>query len=201
MYVVGLTGGIGSGKSTVAEAFMALGVPVLDTDQVARNVVAPGAPVLMAIKDYFGAEALNDDGSMNRAYMRQRVFTDNAAREKLESLLHPLIREQCWAWLDQQQSEYAILVIPLLLEKGWDEIVDRVLVVDVDEATQRQRVMARDAISAEQVAAIMASQVDRATRVARADDVILNNQAAAELQQQVADLHQRYRQLAQNKGA
>jgi dephospho-CoA kinase len=199
MYVVGITGGIGSGKSTVVRHFSDLGVPVLDTDQVARDVVAPGSAVLDEIKAYFGPGALNSDGSLNRAYLRQTIFTDDQARQQLESLLHPLIRQQCKQWLAQQQANYAILVIPLLFEKGWEPLCDRILVVDVDEATQIERVMTRDGLNEAQVKEIMATQVSRQTRCARANDIINNESAAAELQLQVARLHQQYLDLAREK--
>lgn len=199
MYVVGLTGGIGSGKSTVAQLFADLGVPVLDTDQVAREVVAPGEPVLQNIVETFGTEAITLDGELNRAWLRQKVFSDDHARQQLEAMLHPLIRKRCMTWLAQQQADYAILVIPLLFEKGWETVCDRVLVVDVPEVVQRQRVLQRDGGSAEQVEAIIRSQIDRNTRLSRADDIIDNKTARDALANRVAELHARYQQMAKEK--
>lgn len=201
MYVVGLTGGIGSGKSTVSELFVEIGVPLLDTDQVARDVVAPGASVLTDIKDYFGPEALNPDGSLNRPYLRNQIFTDETARQQLETLLHPLILRRCREWLEQQKSSYAILVIPLLFEKGWAKYCDRILVIDIDDTTQCQRVMLRDQISEKAARQIIASQISRQARLAGADDVIINNDAVTDLPAQVSALHQQYLKLAQEKNS
>ncbi len=194
---IGLTGGIGSGKSTVARRFAELGVPVIDADEVARAVVAPGQPGLAAVLARFGAGVRAPDGQLDRRALRERVFADPAARRDLEGLLHPLIRERLEALADAAAGPYVVLAIPLLVEGGALDRVDRVLVVDVDESAQIERLMARDGGTRRQAEAVLAAQASRAQRLARADDVLDNRRGVAELRQAVDDLHERYLRLAQ----
>lgn len=195
-FVVGVTGGIGSGKSMVTDRFHELGIEIVDADLASRAVVEPGKPALAAISDHFGAAILQPDGSLDRALLRAKIFADPAEREWLERLLHPLINGQIEAWLAASRSAYAILVSPLLLEIGQDRYVHRILVVDVPVELQVQRTVARDNNSEEQVRAIIASQTSREERLARADDVILNDGDLASLLAAVDGLHARYVQLA-----
>jgi dephospho-CoA kinase len=196
MFVVGLTGGIGSGKSTVAELFAKLDVPVIDADQASRAVVQPGEPALNAIVDQFGEEMLHPDGTLDRGRLRELIFHNETARKELEALLHPLIR----AWMQQQLQEldtsYAILSIPLLVESNRTETVDRVLVVDLPEQQQIERVCRRDDINEQQAHAILASQASRQQRLAAADDVIDNSGNPEALEQQVQALHLMYLALS-----
>lgn len=194
---VGLTGGIGSGKTAVAEAFAALGAPVIDTDAIAHELSAPGAAGQQAVAAAFGPQAVAPDGSLDRAWLRQRAFADTAFREKLEALLHPLIGAATLARMAAWTAPYGIVAVPLLLERGrLLPHVDRVLVVDCPEALQVQRVMARSGLAEAEVRAIMATQVTRAVRLARADDVIDNAGSRAELASRVAALDRHYRSLA-----
>ena len=198
---IGLTGGIGSGKSLAAEQFAALGVPVCDADVAARSVVMPGSAALRAIGDRFGADMIAADGSLDRARLRRQIFSSAEDRKWLEALLHPLILEQLRAELQQATGRYTLLVSPLLLETGQHALVDRVLVVDVPEELQLQRTMARDANSEEQVAAIMAAQMSRAQRLAQADDVLDNSGGPRQLAERVAKLHRDYCNLAERQTA
>jgi dephospho-CoA kinase len=195
-YIIGLTGGIGSGKSTVAAGFAARGITIVDTDVIARELVAPGSAALGEIAAAFGREHLNPDGSLNRASLRQRVFQDDAARKRLEAILHPRIRGITAERLAAAAGPYAIAVIPLLIESGLGDMVDRVLVVDCPEATQLARVTARDALDAGTVRRIMAAQVGRAERLRHADDVILNENGPEALARQIEVLDRHYRELA-----
>ncbi|WP_303787146.1 dephospho-CoA kinase [Azovibrio restrictus] len=199
-FVVGLTGGIGSGKSTVAEAFVALGAGLVDTDVLARQLTSPGGAAMAALVDRFGAGIRAADGSLDRAAMRQRVFADPEARRALEAILHPLIRRQAEADIAALGAPYVLLAIPLLVETGRESYcLDRVLVVDCPEALQRSRVMARNGLSAAEVEAIMAAQASRAARLAVADDVLDNSGRPGDLAGPVAQLHRRYLQLARVK--
>lgn len=191
-YIVGLTGGIGSGKTAVSDRFAELGIKVVDADVCARTVVEPGKPALQSITDHFGKEVLNPDGSLDRARLRQIVFADEPERKWLESLLHPLIFEEMWSQLQAATSPYAILVSPLLVEAGQNAICQRVLVVDTPEDIQLARATARDANSAEQIKAIMATQASRESRREQADDLIVNDGSLEQLFQQVDNLHHRY---------
>ncbi|MFO8156449.1 MAG: dephospho-CoA kinase [Pseudomonadota bacterium] len=193
---VGLTGGIGSGKSTVADLFAEHGVPVIDTDRVARDVVAPGTPGLADVAARFGPDVLADDGSLDRAALRRRVFRDDRARAELEALLHPRIRAAVDAASAEADGPYLLLVIPLLLEKGWQASIHRILVADAAPEDQIRRTMARDQISREEVEAILAAQVDRESRLAAADDVIDTRTDLDTLARHVAELDRRYRRLA-----
>jgi len=196
MLVVGITGGIGSGKSAVSDRFAARGVDVVDADLASRAVVEPGRPALEAIHAHFGNTVITAEGTLDRAALRQKVFADADERRWLEALLHPLIGEEIRAGLQAARSPYVILVSPLLFESGQVDMVDRVLVVDVPESLQISRTAVRDGNSEEQVRAIMAAQSDRETRLARADDVIVNDGSLEDLDRQVDALHQRYLDLA-----
>jgi dephospho-CoA kinase len=189
---VGLTGGIASGKSTVADLFAELGVPVIDTDVIARDVVRPGGPALPALVAAFGPGVLAADGSLDRRRLRARVFADDAERRRLEAILHPHIEAATLAASGQAGGPYQLVVVPLLFESGFDRHVDRVLVVDCPEELQRSRLLARDGESPEQVERILASQLDRASRLARADDVIDNAGTLDATRARVAELHGAY---------
>lgn len=197
MLVVGLTGGIGSGKSEAAALFAARGVPVIDTDAIAHALVAPdqaGQPALQAIAQAFGAAALQPDGGLDRAWMRQRIFADPAARQTLENILHPLIREEVRQSLERNaDAAYQIVMVPLLFETGaYAQMIDRSLLVDCDETLQISRAMARSRLSESEVRAIMAAQWPRAQRLAAADDVIRNEGSLQELAEQVQAKHEKY---------
>jgi dephospho-CoA kinase len=194
-WILGLTGGIGSGKSAAAERFAELGVHVVDADQVARSVVEPGSAALAQIVDRFGVPILASSGELNRAALRERIFTSVEDRHWLERLLHPLIRQKIWASLSRAESPYAVLVSPLLVESRQHEQVDRVLVVDVPEDLQLQRVLARDQVSEDQVRAILAAQARREDRLRQANDVLVNDRDLSWLRQEVDRLHDRYLQL------
>lgn len=197
MLRIGLTGGIASGKSTVSRLFAALGVPIIDSDEIAREVVAPGTAGLAAIVARFGAGVLQADGSLDRRRLREIVFADPAARRDLEAITHPAIREAMDRRSADAGGDYQILVIPLLVEGGRARgRVDRVLVVDCDEDLQVRRVMARDGSTEAQARAVLAAQASRAQRRAAADDLILNDGDLAALRDQVEALHAQYRATA-----
>jgi len=197
--VIGLTGGIASGKSTVGELFMDLGAPLLDGDHVAREVVAPPSPALAAVAGRFGAEFLLPDGSLDRRRLRERVFGDPAALRELEAITHPLIRQRILAWQAAQTAPYCILSVAILLESGMDRLTDRVLVVDLPVAAQLQRLLGRDGITEPLARQMLAAQASREQRLARADDVLDNGGDPAQLPAQVARLHQLYLRLAANR--
>ena len=199
MFVVGLTGGIGSGKSAVSERFAARGVDIIDADIASRVVVEPGQPALVSIAEHFGSDVITTDGRLDRALMRQRVFAVPAERQWLERLLHPLISDYLAKMLAAARSTYVILVSPLLFEAGQWRLTHRILVVDVPEEVQIARTAARDRNSAEQVKAIMAAQTSRATRLERADDVIVNDKDLDHLDREVARLHSLYLDLAERR--
>jgi dephospho-CoA kinase len=200
-FSVGLTGGIGSGKSTVADLFAAQGAAVVDTDLIAHQLTAPQGLAMPHIRTIFGEDYLTADGAMDRQKMRAAVFADPAAKARLEAILHPLIRSETECAADKAQGPYLLYVVPLLVESGvWKQRVSRVLVVDCPEDVQIRRVMQRNGFSEEQVRAIMATQAPRALRLAAADDVIVNDGTDASLlQTEVAALHQRYLSLAQSR--
>jgi len=196
-FSVGLTGGIGSGKSTVADLFAACGAAVIDTDQIAHQLTAPGGAAIAAIQAQFGADFLTVDGAMDRAKMRVRVFADPTAKQQLETILHPLIRSETERAALQAQGTYLLFAIPLLVESGsWKQRLSRVLVVDCPETLQLQRVMQRNQLSEPQVRAIMATQASRAERLAAADDIIVNDGDRAALLPQIERLHALYLSLA-----
>lgn len=198
-FIVGLTGGIGSGKTTVANQFAALGIQLVDADVVAREVVAPGSAALQAICSHFGVEVLLADGSLNRALLREKVFSNPNDKQWLNQLLHPLIRAQMLQQLAAATSTYVLLVAPLLLENGLQSLVDQVLVVDVSPETQLQRTIARDKVPASQVEAIMASQCTPEQRRAGATQLLDNDLPLSGLPERVAALHQLYLALAAEK--
>lgn len=201
-YAVALTGGIGSGKSAVADMFARHGAALIDTDQIAHQLTSSSGTALPEIVKAFGVTSLAEDGSLDRPAMRARVFADAAARQRLEGILHPRIRSEVARRLSEIQVPYAMIVVPLLVEtEGYEAIADRVLVVDCDEATQVSRVMQRNGFSESMVRAIMASQARRQARLARADDVIVNEAGLAELAVQVAQLHLDYLKRARQYGA
>jgi dephospho-CoA kinase len=193
---VGLTGGIGCGKSTVTTLFKQLNVPVLDADEIARQVVAVGQPALLLIQQSFGSDSVNADGSLNRDFIREQVFTDPEQKKKLEAIIHPLVYQTIQADLATLNAPYCILSIPLLFEVNRADFVDRVLVIDCPVATQIERVQKRDNLSPERVQSIIDSQVSRAFRLAHAEDIIDNTQSNAELAQQVEKLHNLYLSLS-----
>ena len=195
-YRVGLTGGIASGKSTAAKFFGALGVPILDSDQVARDVVEPGQPPLERLVERFGPKILTADGHLDRPALRDIVFSDPKARTDLEALTHPAIDAAMEARSAAAGGPYQILVIPLLVEKNLAAHVDRVLVVDCDEELQMRRLRDRDGSTPEQVEAILKAQAPRAARLKAADDVIHNDTDMSAVRDQVAALHARYLELA-----
>jgi dephospho-CoA kinase len=198
MLVIGLTGGIGSGKSAASRCFARRGVPVVDADVVAREVVAPGEPALAQIVATFGDDVLAADGGLDRARLRERVFADAPARRRLEAILHPVIRARMRARLAALPPEtpYAVLVIPLLLETGQRDLVDRVVVVEADEAIRIARVTGRDGVPEDQVRRVVAAQCTAAERASAADDVIANEGTESELDAKVAALHEKYLALA-----
>jgi dephospho-CoA kinase len=196
VFKVGLTGGIGSGKTAASDHFARLGAAVIDTDLISRELVEPGQPALDEIVDRFGDDILDADGRLDRPLLRKRVFDDPAERHALEAILHPRIRTTMLARAEQAEAPYAVLVIPLLIETGQQRLVDRVLLIDVAEAVQRARVAARDRLSIEQVDRILAAQTDRATRLRAADDIICNDQGLDQLQAAVAAMHDKYLDLA-----
>jgi dephospho-CoA kinase len=196
-FIVGLTGGIGSGKSAAAQVFEELGATVVDTDALAHALTAPGGAAIERICAAFGADYLTADGALDRPRMRELVFADAAQKRLLESILHPLIRSQTSESVRAARGPYVMLVIPLLLESGdYRGRCQRILVVDCPEELQLARVMARSGLAAAQVRAIMANQISRGARLAAADDVIDNSQDLAQLRRQVEALHLRYLQLA-----
>ena len=194
--IVGLTGGIASGKSTVARLFAQLGVPVVDADAVAREVVAPGCEALQAIRARFGDQVLSADGQLNRARLRALVFADESARKDLERLVHPHVRRIMAQRLRAADAPYAIAMVPLLLETGMQDRYQRVLVVDVSRATQLERARDRDGSSSETLQGILEAQLDRDSRLALADDVIDNEGVPQDLAAQVERLHAYYLAMA-----
>ncbi len=201
-FSVGLTGGIGCGKTTVADMFGALGASIVDTDQIAHALTAPQGAAMPALLAEFGAGFATPEGALDRAKMRQLVFTDQGARARLEGILHPRIREATAAAAAIASGPYVIFVVPLLIESGtWAERVARVLAIDCPEAMQVARVMARNGLSEEQVRAIMAAQVTRAQRLAAADDVVVNDDGLDALRPQVERLHAFYLDEARRMAA
>ncbi|OBS09052.1 dephospho-CoA kinase [Acidihalobacter prosperus] len=197
IYRVGLTGGIGCGKSTVAGRFAARGINVIDSDRIARELVAPGQPALAEIVHTFGPEVLQADGRLDRRRLRARIFGDPDARRHLEAILHPRIRATMQSASAVAQGPYVLLMIPLLVESGWQDQVDRILLVDCAPETQIRRVMVRDGIREDEARAILAAQSSREARLAVADDIILNEDGdAATLESRIERLDARYREAA-----
>ncbi|MFQ2385847.1 dephospho-CoA kinase [Aeromonas dhakensis] len=193
MYVVAITGGIGSGKTTVANQFAELGIEVVDADIIAREVVEPGTPALAAIAAHFNADVIAPDGRLDRRQLRERVFTDPQAKGWLNALLHPLIRSEMQRQCAAARSPYCLLVVPLLVENRLTALANRVLVIDVDEATQIERTCRRDGVSREQAEAILAAQASRTERLAAADDVLDNQNGTPEaIKSRIFALHETY---------
>lgn len=197
MLVIGLTGGIGSGKTLATDHFARLGITIVDADVAARVIVEPGRPALLDIAERFGASMLQADGSLNRPRLREIVFTDPASRKALEQITHPRIAEEIARQLAASTSPYTILVSPLLFESSQHRFTQRTVLIDAHEAHQRQRAAHRDKVSEEQIEAIMAAQMSRAERRQRADDVLLNDGDIEHLQAAVEALHLRYLALAE----
>lgn len=199
MLIIGLTGGIGSGKSTATDLFRALNVPVIDTDTIAHQLVEPGQPLLESVFDSFGNDLRLTNGSLDRATLRRRVFADETLRKQLESLMHPAVRTEMMRQVKAIKSDYCILVIPLLIESGQESACDRILVLDCSEETQQRRVMQRPGLTIEQFNAIIKSQCSRQQRLSKADDIIYNDKDdIAALKEQVLVLHQQYMDLSKN---
>ena len=193
MYVVAITGGIGSGKTTVANQFAALGIEVVDADLIAREVVEPGTPALTAIASHFGPGILDEQGRLDRRALRERIFSDPVAKSWLNALLHPIIRSEMLRQCAAANSPYCLLVVPLLVENRLTELADRVLVIDVDEATQIERTCRRDGVNREQAQAILASQASRSERLVLADDVLDNQSGTTEtIRERILALHETY---------
>jgi dephospho-CoA kinase len=196
-FCVGLTGGIGSGKSTAAEMFRKLGADVVDTDAISRELTGARGAAMPAVREQFGPDYVAADGSLDRDRMRRLVFGNSAAREGLEAILHPMIREKSRASVAAARAAYVILVVPLLFETGaYLDLTQRVLVVDCSEQWQIERAKRRSGLSADEVRAILASQLPRAARRARADDVLDNDDGMEALERQVGELHAKYLALA-----
>ena len=203
---IGLTGGIGSGKSTAAHAFETHGITVIDADAIAHELTAPGGSAINAIRDAFGPAFITPEGALDRTQMRAHAFSQPAARERLEAILHPMIRAETARRADAATSPYRILMIPLLVEArardvNWRRRYDRILVIDCSEATQLRRVMARSGLTEEAVKAIMVIQASREERLAQADDVINNDGGLESIAPQAWALHQRYLALAASGAA
>ena len=197
--VIGLTGGIGSGKSAAADVFASLGIPVVDTDAIAHELTRPGGAAIAGIRELFGDEAIAADGAMDRKKVRELVFSDPSAKRKLEGLLHPMIRVESQRRIAEgaDRAPYVVHVVPLLIESpDYRTRVQRVVVVDCDEAVQVERVQRRSGLSADEVRRIIAAQVPRATRLAAADDVIDNSGSLSAIEGQVRALHERYLALS-----
>ena len=198
MLRIGLTGGIGSGKSEAARCFSNLGIPVIDSDEISRDLVAPDQPALQQIVDHFGTGVITTEGELNREALRQKVMQDSESRQWLEQLLYPLIRQRREELISQIEAPYVVLEIPLLLESGLQELVDRILVVDVPESLQVERTRRRSGLDEAEVRAVMKQQASRQQRLNAADDLIDNSGSRELLEQQVQLLHERYRELARS---
>lgn len=202
MYIVAITGGIGSGKTTIANQFAELGIDIVDADVIAREVVEPGTPALAAIAAQFGPEMLDPQGQLDRRRLRERVFSDPDAKAWLDGLLHPLIRQEMLRQCANARSPYCLLVVPLLIENRLTQLANRVLVIDVDEATQIERTCRRDGVSRAQAKAILAAQASRAERLAAADDVLDNqNDAAETIKRRILALHETYMAFASQQAS
>ncbi len=200
-FVVGLTGGIGSGKSAVSDLFAQQGIDIVDADVVARQVVEPGTPALQAIIDHFGEAIVTDNGTLNRPALRKRVFENDLDKQWLNALLHPAIRAEMQTQLEVATSPYVVFSVPLLIENGLDSMADTVLVVDCSEETQLARATRRDGSNIETIKSIMASQATRQQRLEKAQNVIDNNGELSALPPQVKSLHQQYMQQSAQKSA
>lgn len=195
--LIGLTGGIGSGKSAAADRFAEHGITIIDTDQISHSLTGSGGQAIAAIQTAFGPQVITPDQALNRSVMRQRIFSDQTARQRLESILHPMIRKESLLLYETARSTYVILAVPLLLESGhYQERCQRICVVDCPETVQIERVRNRSGLSTEEIKAIMAAQISRSARLAAADDVIDNSGSLSYLHSQVDTLHKHYLTLA-----
>lgn len=198
-FIIGLTGGIGSGKTTVSDMFANLDIDIIDADIAARIVVMPGSKALSAIESYFGTDFITETGELNRAKLRSQIFSNLDDKTWLNNLLHPLIREEILAQISKSTSSYCVLVAPLLIENGLQKLVNRVLVINIDEANQVARTAARDLSSVAEIKRIIASQMSSEQRLSFADDIINNQDLGLDnIQQQVTKLDQKYRTLLLN---
>lgn len=198
MLRIGLTGGIASGKSTVADLFAELGVAIVDTDVIAREIVAPGQPALDEIQDVFGKAVIAEDGSLDRRALRKIVFADESQRARLESILHPRIREAAFEQAEQASGPYVVIVVPLMFESPMRHAMDRILVVDCDQETQLRRLRERDNESEEQARRIIAAQSSRKDRLSIADDIISNDGDLDSIRDAVSAMHRFYLDIASN---
>lgn len=198
MYVVGLTGGIGSGKTAASDYLASKGITVVDADLASRVIVTPGQPALEAIKARFGSDVISSDGTLDRRALRDIVFADESARRDLEAITHPAIGAEIMRQLQASTSPYTVLVSPLLLETSQHQMATRILLVDVPETVQVERTQARDDVPASQVQAIIDAQMSRADKQARADDIVINDRTLEELYAQLDPLHSRYLELAKS---
>ena len=197
MLIIGLTGGIGSGKSVASDKFKSLGIDVVDADVASRTVVEPGKPALKEIQDHFGSGIITAEGKLDRNKLREIIATDAKERKWLESVLHPKIGEQITKEISESTSVYTLFVAPLLLETNSQEMCSRVVVVDVPKDVQIQRTAKRDKVSSNQVEQMVAAQMKREKRLEKADDVLLNNGTIEDLEKQVEELHKKYIQMAE----
>ena len=197
MLIIGLTGGIGSGKSSACNFFTQQGIPVIDADIIAHQLVKPESPALLEIIDIFGADFINSNGQLNRDKLRKEIFSDPHKKQQLEAIIHPRVFEEMQNQLANLNAAYCVLCIPLLLETEATDKVNRVLVIDVNEATQIKRVMARDKLSREQIQSIIDTQINRNDRLRLADDVISNNAQPEDFQQQLTLIHKKYLSISE----
>jgi len=197
MLIIGLTGGIGSGKSSACNFFTQQSIPVIDADIIAHQLVKPDSPALLEIIDIFGANFINSNGQLNRDKLRKEIFSDPYKKQQLEAIIHPRVFEEMQNQLANLNAAYCVLCIPLLLETEATDKVNRVLVIDVNEATQIKRVMARDKLSREQIQSIIDTQINRNDRLRLADDVISNNAQPEDFQQQLTLIHKKYLSISE----
>ncbi|QLK87066.1 dephospho-CoA kinase [Arsenophonus endosymbiont of Aphis craccivora] len=197
-YIVALTGGIGSGKSTVSDKFASLGITIVDADIISRQIVMPNTYAFNMIKQHFGSTILNNDGSLNRAKLRKKIFSDPREKNWLNNLLHPLIHQETQRQLTLLNSPYVVWVVPLLMENNLEHLANRVLVIDVTPEEQIARIMKRDRISQQEAKNILSNQVSRTSRLEKTDDIINNHDNNLTLDETLAKLHQKYLQLAMN---
>ncbi|MFV2057464.1 MAG: dephospho-CoA kinase [Thiohalomonadales bacterium] len=198
MLKIGLTGGIGAGKSLVSETFSSLGVPIIDTDVISRELLAPGSDSLRQLANKLGQSILSSDGSLRRKHLQERLFEDSKTQDIVESILHPAIKAVMLQDIAELQAVYCILVIPLLIEKNWQELVDRILLIDAEESIRIERVLKRDPLSRGQILKILRCQAKPAERRRHADDIITNEQDSNTVIEQVNSLHKKYLRMAKS---
>ena len=197
MLIIGLTGGIGSGKSVASDKFASLGITVVDADVASRTVVEPGMPALKEIESHFGSEIIGEDGKLDRAKLREVIASDTEKRKWLESILHPRIGDQIAKEISESTSPYTLFVAPLLLETNSQDMCERVVVVDVPKEVQVERTVKRDEVSTDQVEQIVSAQMEREKRLEKADDLLLNIGTIEELEKKVEELHEKYLQMVE----